>query len=81
MPEGATYVFDQGSYSYAELTALRLAIASDFSSLRRDFGVRALGLDPVANRVELAIHPYTDAIAAALVARYGPRVRVVATAP
>lgn len=81
LPTGATFVVEPADYTYADLAALRLNMEADFNSLRTDFGAKHLGVDPKANRVEVGIYPYSDSVAAALVARYGLEVRVVASEP
>ena len=81
LPPGGSYVFEPAEFTMAELTTVRLDIEADFNSLRAEFGVKHLGVDPVANRVEIGIHPYSEKVAADLVDRYGQQVRVVTSEP
>lgn len=76
-PAGSALQVVEVRYSWAELEAVRERVRLDRIALREEgIRIRELGIDPVSNRVEIAISALNDAAVAELHARFGDAILV-----
>jgi hypothetical protein len=78
IPPGAKVEVNVVEFSWNDLSRVKDAVdASLQAMLDEGLPVNANGIDPVSNRVEVGIKPYTDQAAESLRARFGPEIKVV----